>query len=114
MDENGNPVVMNWKFGKEECRAAFSKACNNTASGFSGLPMTYWKAICKDDKLCEMYSALLETVLKERWLASNPSHAQKERLTLLHETLHHGTLQIRQYCSLHVYNHLIKWQSTLI
>ena len=52
MDEAGKPVVMNWTFGKDEFRAAFSKARNNTAPGFSGLPMIYWKAICEDDNLC--------------------------------------------------------------
>ncbi|GFH50470.1 hypothetical protein CTEN210_06946 [Chaetoceros tenuissimus] len=85
MDEGGKPVVMNWKFGKDEFRAAFSKARNNTAPGFSGLPMTYWKANCEDDKLCEIYAALSETSFKEgftydRWLKSIQAMLQKKDL----------------------------------
>lgn len=37
--------------------------------------MVYWKAICEDDKLCDIYASLLETPLKQgltydRWLKS--------------------------------------------
>ncbi|GFH50465.1 hypothetical protein CTEN210_06941 [Chaetoceros tenuissimus] len=85
MDEAGKPVVMNWKFGKDEFRAAFSKARNNTAPGFLGLPMIYWKAICEDNKLCKIYAALLETAFKEgfiydRWLKSIQAMLQKKDL----------------------------------
>ncbi|GFH56253.1 hypothetical protein CTEN210_12729 [Chaetoceros tenuissimus] len=84
-DDGGEAVVMDWQFGREEFRAAFSRARNNTAPGFSGLPMTYWKAICEDDALCDIYAALLETAFKQgftydRWLKSIQAMLQKKDL----------------------------------
>lgn len=76
---------MEWNFGWDEFRATFSKGRNNTAPGFSGLPMTYWKAICDDDALCDIYASLLETTFKQgftddRWLKSIQAMLKKKDL----------------------------------
>ena len=76
---------MEWQFGREEFRAALSRARNNTAPGYSGLPMTYWKAICEDDTLCDIHASLLETAFKQgftydRWLKSIQAMLQKKDL----------------------------------
>ena len=47
--------------------------------------MTYWKAICEDDALCDIYASLLDMAFKQgftydRWLKSIQAMLQKKDL----------------------------------
>ena len=59
-DNDNNPLNFDWTFDREGYRNTFSKSRTRTASGYSGMTMSLWKAIVDDDVFTSIYAKLIK------------------------------------------------------
>lgn len=102
--DNINP--MEWKYGVDEYKDTFSKTCENTACGPSGLHMSHWKAALERENIMRIHSFFVWAAFTlgfsyERWEISlhcmlkkkKHPYSQKLRIIQLFEGDFNGALK---------------------